>query len=137
MVGSFLGVSCQPFTASYPAFYYGPSINQSLSRLFMKSKSSSTHIHDDKHRSSTPRFPSPCTIDQCARVHFSDYPTPSFGSSFQQQDQSPSSDPLFPSDEAETYIGVAKGTMSVWRCSKRYGIPYIKVGRLVRYRKSA
>lgn len=46
-------------------------------------------------------------------------------------------DPLYPPPKAATYIGVTEGTLSVWRCNKRYEIPYIKVGRLVRYRKSA
>lgn len=48
-----------------------------------------------------------------------------------------SDDPLFSPSEAAAYIGVTEGTLSVWRCNKRYDIPYIKVGRLVKYRKSA
>lgn len=27
-------------------------------------------------------------------------------------------------------------TLAVWRSSKRYSLPYIKVGRLIRYRES-
>jgi excisionase family DNA binding protein len=46
-------------------------------------------------------------------------------------------DPLFKPAEAAEYIGVAETTLSVWRCVGRYNIPFIKVGRLVRYRKSA
>jgi len=38
--------------------------------------------------------------------------------------------------EAAEFLGTTVGTMEVWRCSKRYQIPYIKVGRLVRYRRS-
>ena len=38
--------------------------------------------------------------------------------------------------QAAAYIGVSPGTLEVWRCTKRYHIPLIKVGRLVRYRKS-
>lgn len=26
--------------------------------------------------------------------------------------------------------------MSTWRCTKRYPLPYVKVGRLVRYRET-
>lgn len=37
----------------------------------------------------------------------------------------------------ETEYGVPVGTQAVWRCTGRYGLPYIKVGRLVRYRRSA
>jgi len=48
-----------------------------------------------------------------------------------------STDPLFSSDDAARYIGVASRTMAVWRCTGRYDIPYIKVGRLAKYRKSA
>lgn len=39
-------------------------------------------------------------------------------------------------DEAAAYLGVAPSTLAIWRCTKRYPLPYIKVGRLVRYRKS-
>lgn len=43
---------------------------------------------------------------------------------------------LISSDEAAEYLGITRKTMEVWRSTKRYNIPYIKVGRLVRYRKS-
>jgi excisionase family DNA binding protein len=43
---------------------------------------------------------------------------------------------LLTSEQAAAYIGVSPGTLEVWRCTKRYHIPFIKVGRLVRYRKS-
>lgn len=46
-------------------------------------------------------------------------------------------DLLMTTTEAANYLGVAPETLNVWRCVKRYDIPYIKVGRLVRYRKSA
>lgn len=35
--------------------------------------------------------------------------------------------------EAADYIGVVPGTLEVWRCSRRYDLPYIKVGRRVFY----
>ena len=38
---------------------------------------------------------------------------------------------------AAAYLGVEPGTLSVWRSTGRYGIPFTKVGRLVRYRLSA
>lgn len=47
-----------------------------------------------------------------------------------------SSDPLLAPIEAARYIGVTENTLSVWRCVGRYAIPFIKVGRLVRYRQS-
>jgi excisionase family DNA binding protein len=46
-------------------------------------------------------------------------------------------DPLFSPPEAASYLGICENTLSVWRCVGRYNIEYIKVGRLVRYRKSA
>jgi excisionase family DNA binding protein len=46
-------------------------------------------------------------------------------------------DPLFNNDQSANYIGVTPRTMEVWRCTKRHKIPYIKVGRLVKYRKSS
>lgn len=37
--------------------------------------------------------------------------------------------------EASTFLGIAKGTLAVWRSTRRYGLPYLKIGRLVRYRR--
>jgi excisionase family DNA binding protein len=45
-------------------------------------------------------------------------------------------DPLFDDPEAAAYLGLKPGTLSVWRATKRYRIPYFKVGRNVRYRRS-
>jgi excisionase family DNA binding protein len=47
-----------------------------------------------------------------------------------------STDPLFTPKETSEYLGITKDTLSVWRCVGRYNIPYLKVGRLVKYRKS-
>lgn len=47
------------------------------------------------------------------------------------------SDPLLTPGEAAAYLDVAERTLSVWRCTGRYAIPFLKVGRKVRYRKSA
>jgi excisionase family DNA binding protein len=41
---------------------------------------------------------------------------------------------LFGNDAAAAYLGVTPRTLEVWRCTKRHAIPYIKVGRLVKYR---
>ena len=38
--------------------------------------------------------------------------------------------------QAAEYLGVSKGTLEVWACTKRYDLPYVKVGRLVKYRLS-
>ncbi len=38
--------------------------------------------------------------------------------------------------ETSQLIGVGNDTLAVWRSTKRYNLPYIKVGRLVRYRLS-
>lgn len=46
------------------------------------------------------------------------------------------SDPLYDTSEAAEYLGLADNTLPVWRCTGRYDLSYIKVGRLVRYRKS-
>lgn len=44
--------------------------------------------------------------------------------------------PLFSPNEAAEYLGVDPKTLCVWRCTKRYRLPYVKVGRNVRYRLS-
>lgn len=35
--------------------------------------------------------------------------------------------------ELSQVIGVTIGTLEVWRCTGRYNLPYVKIGRLVRY----
>lgn len=35
---------------------------------------------------------------------------------------------------ASAYLGVTPGTLSVWRCTGRYSLRFIKVGRRIRYR---
>ncbi len=39
--------------------------------------------------------------------------------------------------QLEAEYGIPVGTQAIWRCTKRYSIPYLKVGRLVRYDRSA
>ena len=41
---------------------------------------------------------------------------------------------LMNSREAAELLGVRPDTLSVWRCTKAVQIPYIKVGKLVKYR---
>lgn len=44
---------------------------------------------------------------------------------------------LLTEKEAANYLGLENHqTLAVWRCNKRYQIPYIKIGRNVRYRLS-
>lgn len=38
--------------------------------------------------------------------------------------------------QAAEYLGVTRHTLDVWRCAKRYAIPYTKVGRLVFYARN-
>lgn len=44
---------------------------------------------------------------------------------------------LLNNEEAAAELGVTPRTLEVWRCTKRHSIPYIKVGRLVKYRQEA
>lgn len=43
---------------------------------------------------------------------------------------------LLDQKQAAFILQVTPGTLSVWRSSGRYSIPFIKVGRLVRYRRA-
>jgi len=45
--------------------------------------------------------------------------------------------PLLTAKQAADLLGVTEGTLSVWRCTRRYAIPYVKVGRCVRYERAA
>lgn len=46
--------------------------------------------------------------------------------------------PLFPErinpKEAAKILGVSVDTLAIWRCTKRYPLSYIKIGRKVFYR---
>lgn len=50
--------------------------------------------------------------------------------SSKQQKQSPMTD----ENGAAEYIGIKPHTMSTWRCTGRYNLPFVKVGRSVKYR---
>lgn len=38
--------------------------------------------------------------------------------------------------EAAAYLGVAEQTLAIWKCTKRQELPYVKIGKLVKYRRS-
>jgi excisionase family DNA binding protein len=41
---------------------------------------------------------------------------------------------LLTPDQASEYLGVSRQTLAIWRCNNRYPLPYVKVGRYVRYK---
>lgn len=43
---------------------------------------------------------------------------------------------LISPEEAADFLGVHVDTLSVWRSTKRYDIPFYKIGRLVKYKMS-
>ena len=47
-----------------------------------------------------------------------------------------SSKQLLDEQQAAIIIDVTPGTLSVWRSTGRYNLPFIKVGRKVRYRRA-
>lgn len=48
---------------------------------------------------------------------------------------SPSSD-LLTREQAAQYLGVTSSTLAVWACTHRYHLPFVKIGRLVKYRRT-
>jgi len=48
----------------------------------------------------------------------------------------PEANQILTSSQAAIYLGIEPSTLDVWRCTKRHLIPFIKVGRLVKYRRS-
>ena len=42
---------------------------------------------------------------------------------------------LLTKEEVSKILGISIGTLAVWRTTKRYNLPYVKTGRLIRYRK--
>lgn len=43
---------------------------------------------------------------------------------------------LLTDEQAAEYLGLKRGTLQVWRCTKRYPLAYLKIGRNIRYRQS-
>ena len=43
---------------------------------------------------------------------------------------------LLDEKQAAAKLGITPGTLSVWRSTGRYSLPFVKVGRNVRYRSS-
>lgn len=43
---------------------------------------------------------------------------------------------LLDEKQAAEHLTVSPGTLSVWRSTGRYHLPFVKVGRMVRYRLS-
>jgi hypothetical protein len=41
---------------------------------------------------------------------------------------------LFTRREAAAYLGVCEQTLAVWKCTRRYELPFVKIGRLVKYK---
>ena len=37
--------------------------------------------------------------------------------------------------EAAAYLGVKEQTLACWACAGRYSLPFVRVGRLVKYRQ--
>tara|TARA_R110000737_G_C14555221_1_gene481318 strand:- start:78 stop:287 length:210 start_codon:yes stop_codon:yes gene_type:complete len=44
---------------------------------------------------------------------------------------------LLSSSQAASYLGIAAGTLDNWRCNKSVEVPYIKLGRSVKYVKDS
>ena len=45
-------------------------------------------------------------------------------------------EPLLDRKGAARYLGYSPGTLAVWKSTKRYNLPSVKIGRSIRYRKS-
>ncbi len=45
-------------------------------------------------------------------------------------------DELFNYRDAARFLGCSPGTLQVWISTGRHGIPYLKIGKLVRFRRS-
>ena len=41
---------------------------------------------------------------------------------------------LLTTEEAASFLGMAPDTLVVWRCTRRVNLPYVKLGRAIRYR---
>ena len=44
---------------------------------------------------------------------------------------------LLTEQEAANFLQIAPGTLSVWRSTGRYALPFVKIGARVRYKRGA
>ena len=45
-------------------------------------------------------------------------------------------DELLDSKQAAAYLNCQPQTLMLWRCTGRYNLPFVKIGRLARYKRS-
>lgn len=45
------------------------------------------------------------------------------------------SDGLMTEKEAAALLNIRPSTLTVWRCTKRYALPWVRVGRAIRYNR--
>jgi len=43
---------------------------------------------------------------------------------------------LLTREQAAAYLGVAVQTLAIWKSTKRYDLPFVKIGRLCKYKRS-
>lgn len=43
---------------------------------------------------------------------------------------------LLDDKQAAAFLNMAPGTLAIWRSTGRYAIPFVKIGRLVRYKRT-
>lgn len=49
----------------------------------------------------------------------------------------PPVDPLDPPHVVAAALGISPQTLANWRCTRRNPLPFVKIGRNIRYRRSA
>jgi excisionase family DNA binding protein len=49
-------------------------------------------------------------------------------------DSDPARPQLLTPEETAVYLRVKTQTLATWRCTQRYALPYVRVGRAIRYR---
>jgi predicted DNA-binding transcriptional regulator AlpA len=45
-------------------------------------------------------------------------------------------DTLLTRQQAAEFLGCKASTLALWKCTKRYPLPYVKIGKNIRYRLS-
>ncbi len=43
---------------------------------------------------------------------------------------------LLTREQAAAYLGVAVQTLAMWKWAKRYDLPFVRIGRLIKYKRS-
>ncbi len=72
-----------------------------------------------------------------SKLHEHNTPQQLLSRLLEAQSQSANGDPLLSRQGAAAYLGLSPRTLAIWASTGRYGLEFVKIGRLAKYRRSS